>query len=133
MLHQMTTTTLNPAEIHAIGVSEVARIEGEMRQILDANGFAGRSNAEAIKALNEDPQFQYPNDDAGRAAALAEYKRLIDEALERSKQLFATLPKAPMEVQRVPSLKKPRDPARTTRDRRWMAPGRASSSRTSAT
>jgi uncharacterized protein (DUF885 family) len=110
MLHQMTTTTLNPSEIHAIGVAEVARIEGEMRQILDANGFAGRPIADAIKALNEDPQFQFPNDDAGRAAALAEYKRLIDEALERSKQLFATLPKAPMEVQRVPEFKEATGP-----------------------
>ena len=110
MLHQNTTTTLNPTEIHALGVSEVTRIEGEMRQILDANGFAGRPIAESVKALNQDPQFQYPNDDAGRAAALAEYKRLIDEALERSKQLFATLPKAPMEVQRVPEFKEATGP-----------------------
>ena len=42
-LHQNTTTTLNPAEIHAIGLAEVARIEGEMRQILDANLPAARS------------------------------------------------------------------------------------------
>ena len=104
-LHQMTTTTLNPAEIHAIGVSEVARIEGEIRQILDANGFAGRPIAESTKTLSEDPQQQFPNDDAGRAAALAEYKRLNDEALERSKQLFATLPKAKLEVQRVPEFR----------------------------
>ena len=53
----MTTTTLNPAEIHALGVSEVARIEGEMRQILDANGFAGRPIGESLKALGEDPQL----------------------------------------------------------------------------
>ncbi len=110
MLHQMTTTTLNPAEIHAIGVSEVVRIEGEMRQILDTNGYAGRPIAESLKALSEDPQHLYPNDDAGRAAALAEYKRLIDEALERSKRLFATLPKAPMEVQRVPEFKEATGP-----------------------
>jgi uncharacterized protein (DUF885 family) len=104
-LHQNTTTTLNPAEIHAIGVAEVARIEGEMRQILDANGYAGRPIVDSIKALNEDPRQQFPNDDVGRAAALAEYKRLNDEALERSRQLFATLPKAKLEVQRVPEFR----------------------------
>ena len=64
-------------------MSEVARIENEIRQILDANGLAGRPVAEAVKALSEDPQFEFPNGEAGRAAALAEYKRLIDEALER--------------------------------------------------
>jgi uncharacterized protein (DUF885 family) len=104
-LHQNTTTTLNPAEIHAIGLAEVARIESEIRQILDAHGFAGQPIAESVKALSKDPQQQFPNDDAGRAAALAEYKRLNDEALERSKQLFATLPKAQLEVQRVPEFR----------------------------
>lgn len=110
MLHQMTTTTLNPAEIHALGLSEVARIEGEMRQILDANGYAGRPIGESLKALAEDPRFLFPNDDAGRAAALAEYTRLIDVALERSKQLFATIPKAKLEVRRVPEFKQATGP-----------------------
>ena len=105
MLHQNTTTKLNPAEIHAIGVAEVARIEGEMQQIFAAIGMAGRTIAEVRDALRADPQQLYPNDDAGRAAALAEYQRLIDAALERSKQLFATLPNAKMEVQRVPAFK----------------------------
>ena len=105
MLHQNTTTKLNPAEIHAIGVAEVARIEGEMQQIFGAIGMAGRTIAEVREALRADPQRLYPNDDAGRAAALAEYQRLIDEALDRSQQLFATFPKAKVEVQRVPEFK----------------------------
>ncbi len=110
MLHQNTTTTLNPAEIHALGLAEVGRIEGEMRQILDANGYAGQPIAAALKALGADPRFLFPNDDSGRAAALAEYKRLIDQALERSKGLFATLPKAPVEVRRVPEFKEATGP-----------------------
>jgi len=110
MLRQMTTTRLNPAEIHALGVSEVARIEGEMRAILDANGFAGQPIGAALDALGKDPRFLFPNDDTGRAAALAEYTRLIDQALEQSKQLFATLPKAKMEVRRVPEFKQATGP-----------------------
>ncbi len=105
MLHQNTTTTLKPAEIHALGVSEVARIEGEMRQILDANGFAGQPIAAAVKTLGADPRFLFSSDDNGRTAALAEYTRLIDQALERSKQLFLHIPKAPIEVRRVPEFK----------------------------
>lgn len=110
MLRQNTTTPLNPAEIHALGVAEVARIETEMRAILDANGFAERPIAEALKALGEDPRFLFPNDDAGRAAALAEYTRLIEQAMERSKPLFATLPKAKIEVRRVPEFKEATGP-----------------------
>jgi uncharacterized protein (DUF885 family) len=104
-LKQNTTTTLNPKEVHALGVSEVARIEAEMRAILDANGFAGQPIGASLVALGKDPRFLFPSDDAGRAAGLAEYTRLIDQALEKSKELFATIPKAKIEVRRVPEFK----------------------------
>lgn len=110
MLRQNTTTRLNPVEIHALGVSEVTRIEGEMRAILDANGFAGQPIGAAMDAIGKDPRFLYPSDDNGRAAVLAEYTRLIDQALERSKQLFATLPRAKLEVRRVPEFKQATGP-----------------------
>jgi uncharacterized protein (DUF885 family) len=104
-LRRNTTTTLNPQEIHDLGLREVARIEAEMRTLLDANGFAGRPIGEAMAALGKDPRFLFPNDDKGRADALAEYTRLINDAIERSKLLFATVPKAKVEVQRVPVFK----------------------------
>ena len=105
MLRQNTTLPLQPTEIHALGVSEVERIESEMRAILDANGFTGQPTREVIAALRDDPRFLFANDDTGRAAAIAEYTRLINDAMERSKQLFATLPRAAVEVRRVPEFK----------------------------
>jgi uncharacterized protein (DUF885 family) len=105
LLRQHTTTRLNPKEIHSLGLREVERIENEMRALLDANGFAGQPIGAAMKALAADPRFLFPNDDTGRSAALAEYTRLIDQALERSKQLFLTLPKARVEVRRVAEFK----------------------------
>ncbi len=104
-LRENTTTTLNPADIHSLGVSEVARIEDEMRTLLDANGYAGQPIGPAMKAMSDDPRFLFPNDDNGRTAALTEYKRLIDQALERSTKLFVTIPKAKIEVRRVPEFK----------------------------
>jgi uncharacterized protein (DUF885 family) len=104
-LRSNTTTTLKPEEVHDLGLREVARIEAEMRALLDANGYAGRPIGEAMDALGKDPRFLFPNDDKGRADALAEYTRLIDDAIERSRLLFATVPKAKIEVQRVPIFK----------------------------
>jgi uncharacterized protein (DUF885 family) len=104
-LRKSTTTTLNPEEIHDLGLREVTRIETEMRALLDANGFAGRPIGEAMDALRKDPRFLFPNDDKGRADALAEYTRLITDAIERCRLLFATVPKAKIEVQRVPVFK----------------------------
>ena len=71
MLYQNTTTKLKADEIHQLGLSEVARIEAEMRAILDAQGFAGRPIGESMEALGKDPRFLFSNDDKGRSEALA--------------------------------------------------------------
>ena len=105
-LRENTTTSLNPNEVHDLGLREVARIENEMRVILDANGFVGQPIGEAMDKLRKDPRFLFPNNDKGRADALAEYTRLITQATERSsKQLFLTTPHARIEVRRVPQFK----------------------------
>src|SRR6266571_2021105 len=105
-LHENTTTTLRPDEVHELGLREVARIEEEMRALLDANGFAGQPIGEAMDKLGKDSRFLYPNDDNGRMDALAEYTQLINEAKDRSsKQLFLTTPHAKIEVRRVPEFK----------------------------
>src|SRR6266568_3858145 len=105
-LHENTTTKLKPDEVHELGLREVARIEDEMRAILDANGFAGQPIGEAMDKLAKDPRFLYPNNDKGRAEALARYTELIAQATERSsKQLFLTTPRAKIEVRRVPEFK----------------------------
>jgi uncharacterized protein (DUF885 family) len=104
-LRRNTTTTMPPQEVHELGVREVARIETEMHAILDANGFSGRPIGEAMDALRKDPKFQFSNDDKGRAEALAEYTRLITQATERCRELFKTVPKAKVEVRRVPEFK----------------------------
>jgi len=105
-LRENTTTTLNPDEVHELGLREVARIESEMRAILDANGFAGQPIGQAMDKLAKDPRFLYANDDKGRVDALAQYTELITQAAERSsKELFLTTPRAKIEVRRVPEFK----------------------------
>jgi uncharacterized protein (DUF885 family) len=104
-LRESTTTTLKPDEVHELGLREVARIEDEMRVLLDANGFVGRPIGKSLVALGKDLRFLYPNDDKGRAEAIADYTRLITQATERSKELFLRVPKAKCEVRRVPEFK----------------------------
>lgn len=104
-LHDNTTTTLKPDEVHDLGLREVARIEAEMRGLLDANGLVNIPIGQAMDKLGKDPRFLFSNDDKGRADALAEYTRLIDTANERCKQLFLTMPKAKCEVRRVEQFK----------------------------
>src|SRR5438132_6177775 len=106
LLRENTTTALKPDEVHELGGREVARIEGEMRAILDANGFAGQPTGRSMEKLTKDARFLYANDDKGRAEALAQYSDLITKATERSsKELFLTTPRAKIEVRRAPEFK----------------------------
>src|SRR6266436_7304135 len=105
-LRSNTTTDMPPNEVHELGLREVTRIEGEMRALLDANSFAGQPIGAAMDKLSKDPRFLYPNDDKGRADAIAEYKRLIDNAVAESKKnLFLTAPKAQIDIRRVEQFK----------------------------
>jgi len=105
-LRSNTTTNTPPNEVHELGLREVARIEAEMRAILDSNGFAGQPIGVSMDKLGKDPRFLYSNDDKGRAEALAEYKRLIDNAVADSKaRLFNIAPKAQIDIRRVEPFK----------------------------
>ena len=101
-LAQQTTTDLTPQQVHDIGLSEVARITTEMDAILTSQGIAGGTVGERMKALGEDPRFTWEDSDAGRAAILAEYARIIAEVNARMPEVFATVPAQPVEVVRVP-------------------------------
>jgi len=104
-LHSNTTTSMKPDDVHDLGLREVARIETEMRALLDNNGFAGQPIGAAMDKLGKDPRFLYPNDDKGRADALAEYKRLIDNATAHCGELFITFPRAKIDIRRVEQFK----------------------------
>jgi len=99
-LKHYTTTDLTSDEIHEIGLKEVARIQGEMQDIMTRVGFDGTLK-EFFTFLRTDPQFTFPNTDAGRDAYMAEATAVIDEMRVQLDSLFITKPKANMVVKRV--------------------------------
>lgn len=107
LLREQTSTRMTPQQVHDLGLAEVARIEGEMKAILIAQSELRPQEtvARALARLAKEPRFLYPNSDAGRRAALADYTAMLREQFERSKPLFGRLPAAPIEVRRVPEFK----------------------------
>ncbi|WNH07631.1 DUF885 domain-containing protein [Thalassobellus suaedae] len=99
-LKVFTTTDLTADEIHEIGLSEVARIKGEMLAIKDKVGFEGDLDA-FFNFVNTDEQFFFPNTDEGRQAYLDESTKYLDELTEKLPDFFGILPKAKLEVRRV--------------------------------
>jgi uncharacterized protein (DUF885 family) len=102
MLHSMTTTNYNAEQLHALGLSEVARITKAMQTILDAQGAAPGTIAERVKALQADPRYHMPNTVAGRAQFLARYKEILTEVNARMPEYFLLQPEHMPEVNRMP-------------------------------
>ena len=100
MLYLQTTTNMTADEIHELGLSEVARLRGEMEKVKSAAGFKG-TLAEFFVFMRTDKRFYLPNNDAGAA----EYIRLADGYLKgmeaKLPEYFGILPKAKLEVRRV--------------------------------
>jgi len=101
-LQSNTTTQYSPDEIHATGLAEVDRIEGEMLDILDSQGIAGESFAERVRIVMEDPAHQFPNTDEGRADMIAYLEDFDRRVMAIAADYFITIPPQPLEIVRVP-------------------------------
>ena len=95
-VQEHTTTNMTPDEIHALGLSEVKRILGEMDQVRQQVGFKGDLEA-FFTFLETDPQF-YFTQGSDLLAGYRTLKTQIDAALPK---LFSVLPKADYEVREV--------------------------------
>ncbi len=99
-LKRTTTTDLTAEEIHEIGLSEVARIHDEMRTIMKKVNYQGDLQA-FFEFLRTDPQFYYPNTDAGKEDYLDSAVTIINDMKLRLDELFITKPKSDIFVKRV--------------------------------
>lgn len=99
-LRWYTTTDLTADEVHAIGLREVTRIHSDMRRIMQELGFVGELS-DFFAFLRDDPQFYYPNTEAGREAYLNEARAIIEEMYAALPEVFGLLPKAAITVKRV--------------------------------
>jgi uncharacterized protein (DUF885 family) len=93
---QSTTTDLTPAQIHDIGLAEVARIQGEMDAVMQQTGFTG-TRAEFFTFVSEDKQFEFGSEEE----LLTAYRALEAKVNERVDELFSLKPKAPFEIRPV--------------------------------
>jgi uncharacterized protein (DUF885 family) len=98
LVRQQTTTNLTPAQIHDLGLSEVARIRGEMEGVMREVGFKGDLKA-FFEHVRTDPKFKFASAEAMGDAYRAAGKR-VDASIGR---LFADIPKTPVEIRPVPA------------------------------
>ena len=91
-----TTTDMSPAEIHQLGLDEVARIHDEIRKLMVETGFKG-SLQDFFKFMQTDPRFNFKDE----PALLAYYRALEARINKRVPEQFSLTPKAPFEIRAV--------------------------------
>jgi uncharacterized protein (DUF885 family) len=101
-LRFQTSTGLTPDAAHEIGLRQVAELSAQIDPLLRREGLTQGSVGARINALRTQQRFLYPNDDAGRAALLADLNRQMAAVRARMPDWFNTIPTSPMEVKRVP-------------------------------
>ncbi|MFN4176334.1 DUF885 domain-containing protein [Phenylobacterium sp.] len=97
-----TTTNYSPQEVHQMGLDQVADISGRLDAILKAQGLTQGTVAQRLARLNEDKAQAYPDTDEARARIIADLNKDVADLYALLPKAFATLPKAKVEVRRVP-------------------------------
>lgn len=104
-VRQHTSTDMTPAQIHQLGLDEVARIEGEMSAILVAEGLEEGSVGARVQQIATRPEQLYPDNDEGRAAIIADFTRIIAEIDAGLGPYFNVRPRQGVKVERVPEFR----------------------------
>ncbi|HEY1604843.1 MAG TPA: DUF885 domain-containing protein [Allosphingosinicella sp.] len=99
-LRMETTLPASAAEIHRVGLDEVARLHGEIGALKSRLGFTG-SLADFFAHARTSPDLYYPNTDAGRARYLDEMRARIAEVTARLGELTSHRPRADVEIRAV--------------------------------
>lgn len=96
-VRRYTTTRMTPAQVHELGLREVARIRSEMQGVMTRTGFNG-TLPEFFKFLRSDPRFHYNN----RADLFEAYQALAKSIDPNLVKIFRTLPRMPYGVEAIP-------------------------------
>jgi uncharacterized protein (DUF885 family) len=101
-LRAATTSSLTPAEVHAMGLAQLAELQGRMEPLLRAQGLTRGTVGERMTALGNDPKQLFPNTDSGRAQILDYVNGRVADIRTRLPRAFATLVPGRLIIKRVP-------------------------------
>ena len=101
-LMNFVTVPASAEEIHRIGLEQVADLHSRIDVILKSQGLSQGTVGERLAILNTDPKQIWPNTEEGKAALLQSLNDQMAEINKRLPRVFNRLPKAPLEIRRVP-------------------------------
>jgi uncharacterized protein (DUF885 family) len=101
-LKAQTTTAMTPQEIHQMGLDVTRDLWARADVLFRRIGFTEGTVGQRYDALYKSKKGVYPNTDAGKAQLVAELNKLVQAMEARLPGMFGRLPKAGLEVRRIP-------------------------------
>lgn len=101
-LKVFTTTSLTGAEIHRMGLEQVAEINAAIDAVMKMLGMTQGTVGERVMALNADPAQLWPNTDEAKVELIASLNAQVQALKPLLPRVFKNLPKSDVEVRRVP-------------------------------
>jgi len=101
-LESYTTSKITPAEIHKIGLDMVASLGAEADKLMRKAGYTSGTVGERFRQMYADPKQHYPNTDEGKVQLIADLNKKVAAITPKLPKYFGQLPKAPLEIRRVP-------------------------------
>lgn len=98
-----TTTDMTPQQVHALGLSEVARVQAQMDAILRQQGLSEGTVGARLLQLAHRPEQMFADTPQGRQAILARYQAILDEVNQGLGGSFDLRPQAGVKVEAVPA------------------------------
>jgi len=99
-----TTSTMSPEDIHRTGLDLIASLSAQLDTILRTQGLTQGSVGERLHALYLRPDQLYANTDAAKVQLIADLNGLVRRISARLPEYFGALPKASLDIKRIPPL-----------------------------
>jgi uncharacterized protein (DUF885 family) len=109
-LKASTTTNMTPDEVHAMGQSELDRLQSQMDAIMKAIGLTTGSVGDRMKELARNPKYRFSEGDKGRAEIMAFIQDRLTWIRAQLPRAFHTLVNPKVEVKRLPPEEEPGAP-----------------------
>ena len=99
LVEAQTTTPMDPEEVHQLGLSEVARIQGEIRTVMTKVGFRG-TLLEFFDHIRTDPKFK----PTSKQQMIDGFTAIGARVAPNLPRLFGHLPRTRLEIRPTPEL-----------------------------
>ena len=101
-LESYTTSKITPDEVHQTGLDMVAKLGALADKLMRKTGYTNGTVGERFRQMYADPKQHYPNTDEGKVELINDLNKKVAAITPLLPKYFGQLPKAPLEIRRVP-------------------------------